>query len=49
MELKKDPELMFLEDLIKFVADLNEKTRLLQLEYDILIGKLAPPDEKGKP
>lgn len=45
METKKDPELMFLDDCIKFINELNEKTRALQLEYDILVGKMVPPEE----
>jgi hypothetical protein len=47
MDMKQDPELKFLEDCISFISELNEKTRALQLEYDILIGKLVPPEEKA--
>ena len=43
MELKQDPELVFLDEVIKFMADLNDKTRILLMEYDILKGLVVPP------
>ena len=42
MELKQDPELVFLDEVIKFMADLNDKTRILLMEYDILKGLVVP-------